>query len=197
LLGERTRPATWGAIALALLGILVMVRHGLSSGALAGNLAALVSALGFAVFTVSLRWRGVTDAMPAVLLGALMALGAGALAAAAAGAPLAVPLPDILWSLFMGAGLLTGGLILYTRGSRVLPAAELVLLSGIEVMLAPFWVWLFLGETADGNTLVGGAFILAAGVWNGLSRTRRVAPVTVGAAAPGSGLGAPPDAPAG
>jgi drug/metabolite transporter, DME family len=167
VLGERTRPETWGAIGLALLGIFVMVRHGLSGGALAGNLAALLSALGFAIFTVSLRWRGVTDAMPAVLLGALMAMSAGGLAAAAAGAPLAVPLPDIFWAVFMGAGLLTGGLVLYTLGSRVLPAAELTLLSGIEVMLAPVWVWLVLGETADANTLLGGAFILAAVVWNG------------------------------
>ena len=173
VLGERTRPETWGAIALALLGIFVMVRGGLSGGALAGNMAALISALGFAVFTVSLRWRGVTDALPAVLLGGLMALSAGAAASLATGAPLAVPLPDILWSVFMGAGLLTGGLVLYTLGSRIVPAAELALLSGIEVMLAPFWVWLFLGETADANTLIGGAFILAAVVWNGLSRARR------------------------
>ena len=173
VLGERTRPQTWGAIALALAGIFVMVRHGLSGGAVAGNVAALVSALGFAVFTVSLRWRGVTDALPAVLLGGLMALAAGATASAVAGAPLAVPLPDILWAVFMGAGLLTGGLVLYTLGSRTLPAAELALLSGIEVMLAPFWVWLFLGETADANTLLGGAFILAAVLWNGLSHARR------------------------
>jgi drug/metabolite transporter (DMT)-like permease len=172
VLGERTRPETWGAIALALVGIFVMVRHGLSGGAIAGNIAALVSALGFAVFTVSLRWRGVTDALPAVLLGGLMALSAGAAAALATGAPLAVPLPDILWAVFMGAGLLTGGLVLYTLGSRTLPAGELALLSGIEVMLAPFWVWLFLAETADRNTLIGGAFILTAVLWNGLSRAR-------------------------
>ena len=173
VLGERARPETWGAIVLALLGIFVMVRHGLGSGAVAGNVAGLVSALGFAVFTVSLRWRGVTDALPSVLVGALMALTAGAVASAATGTSLGAPLPDILWAVFMGAGLLTGGLVLYTLGSRIVPAAELALLSGIEVMLAPFWVWLFLGETADRNTLIGGAFILAAVVWNGLSRARR------------------------
>jgi drug/metabolite transporter (DMT)-like permease len=173
VLGERTRKETWAAIALALLGIFIMVRNGLAGGAAAGNAAALVSALGFAVFTVSLRWRGVTDAMPAVLLGALMALAAAAAAAAATGTSLAAPLPDILWTAFMGAGLLTGGLVLYTLGSRTVPAAELALLAGIEVVLAPFWVWLFLGETADGQTLLGGAFILLAVIWNGLSRARR------------------------
>lgn len=176
LLGERTRPETWAAIALALAGIFVMVRGGLSGGALAGNLAALVSALGFAVFTVTLRWRGVRDALPSVLAGAVMAMTAGAAFSGLAGAPLSAPVPDVLWSVFMGAGLLTGGLVLYALGSRVVPAAELALLSGIEVVLAPLWVWLFLGETADRNTLVGGTFILMAVLWNGLSRARRATP---------------------
>jgi drug/metabolite transporter (DMT)-like permease len=176
LLGERTRPETWAAIALAIVGIFVMVRGGLSGGALAGNMAALVSALGFAVFTVTLRWRGVKDALPSVLAGAVMALTAGAAFSGLSGAPLSVPVPDILWSVFMGAGLLTGGLVLYALGSRVVPAAELALLSGIEVVLAPLWVWMFLGETADRNTLVGGTFILMAVLWNGLSRARRTTP---------------------
>jgi drug/metabolite transporter (DMT)-like permease len=51
-------------------------------------------------------------------------------------------------------------MVLYTLGSRVVPAAELALLSNIEVMLAPLWVWLFLGETASANTFLGGAILL-------------------------------------
>ena len=173
VLGERTRPETWGAIALALVGIFVMVRSGLGGGAFAGNLAALASALGFAVFTVSLRWRGVTDALPSVLVGSLMALSAGAFLSQLSGDPLMAPASDIAWSVAMGGGLLTGGLVLYTLGSRVVPASELALLSSIEVVLAPFWVWIFLGETADRHTLLGGAFILVAVFWNGLLRARR------------------------
>jgi drug/metabolite transporter, DME family len=172
VLGERVRPETWGAIALALVGIFLMVRQGLSGGALAGNIAGLTSALGFAVFTVSLRWRAVEDTLPSVLIGSLMALTVGLVAAGAMAQPLAVPAPDIGWAVFMGAGLLTGGMVLYTLGSRVLPAAELALLAGIEVVLAPVWVWLVLGETADANTLLGGSFILAAVTWNGLSHGR-------------------------
>ena len=175
VLGERTRPETWGAIALALVGIFVMVRHGLSGGALGGNIAALVSALGFAVFTVTLRWRGVTDALPSVLVGALMAITAGAVFSGLSGTPVSAPLPDVLWAVAMGAILLSGGLVLYTLGSRVVPASELALLSGIEVVLAPMWVWLVLNETTDRSTIVGGTFILAAVLWNGLSRARRPA----------------------
>ena len=85
VLGERPRPATWASIALALVGIFIMVRQGLSGGAFLGNLAALVSALGFAVFTVAIRWRGASDTLPFVMVGAVMALCAGGLATLVAG----------------------------------------------------------------------------------------------------------------
>jgi drug/metabolite transporter (DMT)-like permease len=175
VLGERPRPQTWASIALALVGIFIMVRHGLSGGAFLGNLAALVSALGFAVFTVAIRSRGATDTLPFVLVGGLMALAAGGVVAEMTGGTLLAPASDIVWAMLMGGGLLTGGLILYTRGSRVVPAAELALLSGIEVVLAPVWVWIFLNETADENTLIGGAFILFAALWNGVAHARRSA----------------------
>ena len=78
----------------------------------------------------------------------------------------------------MGAVLLATGMALYTIGSRVIPAAELPLLSIVEVLLAPVWVWLFLGETASGGTFAGGALLVAAVVWNALSGMRRRAPAT-------------------
>jgi drug/metabolite transporter (DMT)-like permease len=65
------------------------------------------------------------------------------------------------------------GLVLYTLGSRSLPAAELTLLSMAEVVLGPVWVWLFLGEQAEPSTLAGGAILLAAIAGNALSGARR------------------------
>lgn len=79
----------------------------------------------------------------------------------------------------MGSVTLSGGMVLYTLSSRVVPAAELALLSMLEVMLAPVWVWLFLAETASANTFVGGAVILAAVVLNGLLGARRAVPRSV------------------
>ena len=78
ILRERVAPETWAAIAVALVGIFVMVREGLEGGALAGNVAGLLSSLGFAAFTVSLRWRRVDDTLPTVLSGSLFSLAAGA-----------------------------------------------------------------------------------------------------------------------
>ena len=174
-LGERVRAETWAAMAVALTGIFVMVRDDLSGGAMAGHIAALLSALGFAVFTVTLRWGRVSDSLPSVLLGGIFSLLAGAIIAGQMGQTLAVPAPDALWAMAMGAVTLSGGMVLYELGSRVVPAAESARLSNIEVMLAPLWVWLFLGETASSATFMGGAILLVAVTMNGLSGARRAA----------------------
>lgn len=174
LLGEPVAPRTWMAIALALVGIFIMVREGLSAGAWLGNIAALLAAFGFAAFTVTLRWRRLDDSLPSSVLGSLFAVIVGAVMALKSGQPLIVPVPDILWCVLMGVVTMSGGMILYTFGSKVVPSAELALLSNTEVMLAPFWVWLLLGETASAGTFVGGAVLLAAILFNAYSGVRRV-----------------------
>lgn len=169
LLGERVRPATWAAIGLAAFGMWVMVRGGLADGALAGNVAALVSALGFAGFTVALRWGRLTEMLPAVALGAVFAALTAAAVQGARGASLALPPADIAITMAIGAGIVGLGLAMYTYGSRGIPAAELTLLSQIEVLLGPVWVFVFLNESASAATFAGGAILTAAVVFNGLS----------------------------
>lgn len=173
LLKEPVRPATWAAIVLAGIGMFIMVREGLAAGALLGNAAALLSALGFAVFTLALRWGKLADMMPAVILGAVFSMLTAAIVLMATGAPLIVPMRDIAISMAMGAVILAIGMALYTAGSRVIPAAELTLLSMVEVMLAPLWVFALLGETASPGTFLGGAILLGAVAFNALSGARR------------------------
>lgn len=173
ILKEPVRRTTWIAILLAGVGMFIMVREGLAAGALAGNLAALLSALGFAVFTLALRWGKLSDMMPAVVLGAAFSMIVAGVAAPVMGTGLAAPPRDMAISVAMGAIILATGMALYTTGSRVIPAAELTLLSMVEVMLAPVWVWLVLGETASAGTFLGGAVLLAAVAFNALSGARR------------------------
>ena len=175
VLGETVAPRTWLAIGLAMIGIFVMVSDGLAAGALLGNLAALSSALGFAAFSVALRWRKESDSLPAVILGAGFAVMVGAAATLQGGGALLVPAADLFWCLAMGVVTMSGGMILYTFGSRVVPSAELTLLSNTEVLLAPFWVWLIMGETASAATFVGGVIVLSAIVINALSGVWRLA----------------------
>ena len=166
LLGEAVSPLTWAAIGLAVLGVGVMVGGGIAGGTMIGNVAALLSALGFAIFSVALRWRHLANMLPAILLGGVLAMAAGAVASGLLGQTLLVPARDIAIAAGMGAVTLAGGLILYTIGSRAVPAAQATLISLVEVLLAPIWALAFLGETVTPGTLLGGIVLLAAVILN-------------------------------
>ena len=172
ILGERVRPWTWAAIALAVFGMFLMVREGLAMGALAGNIAALLSAVGFGAFTVALRRGRVGDMLPASVLGGVFAIAVAAVILSAKGTPILPSAWDIGVATALGAVILGLGMTLYTLGSRVIPAADLTLLSLIEVLLGPLWVFLVLGETASANTFIGGGVLLVAVALNAVTGAR-------------------------
>lgn len=176
VLKEPVRTATWIAIAVAIGGIAIMVADKSGSVALAGSLAALGSAFGFAVFTVALRWGRTSEMLPAVFLSGLFAIAITLAICLGLGLSVVLSPQDGGMAMGMGVFQVGAGLILYTLGSRSLPAAELALLSLAEVLLGPLWVWLFLGETASVNTLIGGVVLLAAIAGNALSGKRRKPP---------------------
>lgn len=172
VLGEAVRAATWAAIALAGVGMYLMVREGLALGAGLGNLAALLSAAGFAVFSLTLRRGRAGDMLPAVMIGGMLSILAAAAVLLTTGEPIAVPARDIGLSMAMGAVILGGGMAAYTTGSRAVPAAELTLLTMLEVLMAPVWVFLFLGETASAGTFLGGGVLLVAILVNAFPGSR-------------------------
>ncbi len=176
LLREPVRLATWIAIALALGGIAIMAGDKSGGVGLKGSLAALGSALGFAVFTVALRWGKTGEMLPSVFLSGIFGLIITFGICQFTGLSITISLLDSSIAMGMGVFQVGAGLILYTLGSRSLPAAELALLSLAEVLLGPIWVWLFLGETASSNTLIGGVVLLSAIAGNALSGKRRKPP---------------------
>ena len=172
-LGEHVRKATWVSMGCALLGIFLMVWEGFSLGRIIGNVSALISALGFAAFTISLRWGKLEDMMPAVFLAGIFAIVAAGIICQIKGYGFSIPAHDIGLATAMGIFQVGAGLILYTLGSKVVPSAELALLAMTEVVFGPFWVWLFLGETIGGYTLLGGGVLLLAITGNAISGLRR------------------------
>ena len=172
-LGEHVRKATWVSMGCALLGIFLMVWEGFSLGRIIGNVSALISALGFAAFTISLRWRKLEDMMPAAFLAGIFAIVAAGIICQIKGYGFSIPTHDIGLAMAMGIFQVGAGLILYTLGSKVVPSAELALLAMTEVVFGPFWVWLFLGETIGGYTLLGGGVLLLAITGNAISGLRR------------------------
>ncbi|MDH3759549.1 MAG: DMT family transporter [Gammaproteobacteria bacterium] len=173
ILRENVRRATWIAMLIAIVGIAIMVLNGMSAGRLVGNLSAILSAAGFAIFTIALRWGKLEDMMPSVFLAGIFALVTSALVCWFEGFSFSIPANDIAVALALGVFQVGLGLTVFTIGSKVVPAAELALLSMTEVLLGPFWVWLFLGETADFYTLAGGAVLMLAIAGNALSGLRR------------------------
>ena len=161
LLRETVTRATWLAMAAALAGVAIMVWQGFAVGSPFGNLMGLVTALGFAVFTVALRFGRATDMMPAVCLAGVISAAVAAAVSFRSGAGLAIPQGEVALCVLYGA-LIAAGLAVYTVGGRAVAAAVLALLSLTEVLLGPVWVWLFLGEVPHPLTLVGGGVLLAA-----------------------------------
>ena len=173
ILREQVRKATWLATLVAMVGIAIMVVDGFALGKMTGNIMALLSALGFAVFTIALRWRKLEDMLPAVFLAGIFAIGISALVCLSQGYTLQLSLNDGGIAVAMGVFQVGLGLTIYTIGSKVVPAAELALLSMTEVLLGPVWVWLFMGETASFYTLFGGSILLIAIAGNALSGIKR------------------------
>ncbi len=176
VLREPVRRATRIAIGAAVAGIAIMVADQSAGGALGGNLAALGSALGFAVFTVALRWRKSGEMLPAVFLSGIFAIVIMAVICWNLGLTFVLSTNDATIAAGMGIFQVGAGLVLYTLGSKTVPAAELVLLSMAEVLLGPLWVWLFLGETASIYTLAGGLVLLSAIAGNAIPGVRRKPP---------------------
>jgi drug/metabolite transporter (DMT)-like permease len=173
ILRESVRKATWVAMVFAMIGIAFMVLNGISAGRMWGNISAIASAAGFAVFTIALRWGRLEDMLPAVFLAGVFAIIVSAIVCQFGGYGFDIPAQDVAIALSLGVFQVGVGLAVYTIGSKVVPAAELALLSMTEVLLGPLWVWLFIGETASFFTLVGGSILMLAIAGNAISGLRR------------------------
>ena len=69
------------------------------------------------------------------------------------------------------------GFVFLTIGARLIPAGEVALITLLEIVLGPLWVWVFLSERPSTATLVGGAIVLAAVLFQVRSRPEPVQPV--------------------
>ena len=173
VLREPIRKATGIALIIALAGTVLMVADNVSHGNWIGDALALLSAVGFAIFTVSLRAGKNQNSLPVVFLGALLALIIAGVMASRHPEGILIPVKEISLALALGIFVLGIGMVLCTLGSKVVPAAELALLCMTEVIFAPIWAWLFLQETPKAAVMYGGGIVILAIVLNALSGIRR------------------------
>jgi len=157
VLSERISRRTWFAMGVAAVGVTVMVASSFDAGAMAVVLPIVMTA-SFAIVIVITRYRRDVSMMPATCASQALVIVVAAPFASLG----SVTQTD--WGLFFALGTfqMGVGLALLTVGARLLPPAEVALLSLLEVVLGPLWVWLAYSERPGTATLVGGVVVTAA-----------------------------------
>jgi drug/metabolite transporter (DMT)-like permease len=169
LISEPVDGRTWAALLLAGAGVAVMAAGSLDAGIAAVGLPLLMTA-SFAVVIVIARHRRDVSMMPATCASQVLVV--------VVCAPF-VTLGSVSgsdWAILaaLGVGQMGLGLAFLTIGARLIPPAQVALISLLEVVLGPLWVWLAYGERPSSATLVGGAIVVAAVV------VQAVAPMPAG-----------------
>ena len=163
-LKEKISASVWIAIFVASIGVAIMAIGSSSLGSINGLIFGLASAVGFSIFSVSLRWRKETPKFTTVAIAGLFCCLFSLVVI------LQNDLNFLSSSKNEGLFALHGtfvclGLILYSIGSKAIPAAELTLLSLTEVIGGIFWVWIpifGINEIPTNNTIIGGFLIFMA-----------------------------------
>ena len=173
--GETISRRTGLAMAIALAGVGLMV-GGPGSGGVLGVTASLVMMLAFAVSIVIVRHRRDVSMLPAICLSQVLVV--------AVAAPFSHPGEgtgkDLALLALLGVGQMGLGLAFVTMGARLLPAAEVALITLLEVVLGPLWVWISISEQPAAAAIAGGCVVILAVILQATEKTR--ASVAPGAA---------------
>jgi drug/metabolite transporter (DMT)-like permease len=157
LISEPVDARTWAALLLAGAGVAVMAAGSLDAGIAAVGLPLLMTA-SFAVVIVIARHRRDVSMMPATCASQVLVV--------VVCAPF-VTLGSVTggdWAILaaLGVGQMGLGLAFLTIGARLIPPAQVALISLLEVVLGPLWVWLAYDERPSAATLAGGAIVVVA-----------------------------------
>ena len=160
-LKEKISLNVWISIFIATIGIIIMAFGSSGSNSLIGFIFGMMSSIGFSVFSVTLRWRTETPKFTTVAFSGFFCFVFASIVLLSTNQVFfSTSYNGALFSLH--GVLVCMGLILYSIGSKAIPAAELTLLSLTEVIGGIFWVWLpILGinEVPDSYTIIGGFFL--------------------------------------
>ncbi len=175
-LNEKISKTTSIAIIIAAAGIIFMCLDSIQTGTLFGLVNGLISSLGFAVFTVTLRWKKNTPKLTTVSIAGIFAAAISLVVIFYNDSSVLMSLKNTSLSSLHGF-IVCSALILYSSKSKYLPAADLTLLSLTEILGGIFWVWLPLfgiNEVPNNNTIIGGVIITLAIIFYGFNTRRYV-----------------------
>ncbi len=175
ILGEGLSRTTLVNMIIVAFGVIVMVWDADKSGTLIGATYGFFVALGFAIYTITLRHNPEIPKLLTPALAGFFGLILALILILLTGESFEMPQINVGLS-FMHGLVVSAGLILFGLGAKYLPSGELVLLTLFEVIAGIFWAWLpiiGINEVPDTNTIIGGAFIFLAIVIQGLSTRKQ------------------------
>ena len=180
-LGEILRKLTFISMIIAFAGVCIMIYNDSLEGSVLGALTGFLSATGFALYTVTIRWRPETPKFTTVVLaGSFCAVFSFLMLGTTLESFRVMPVINVYLSLLHGC-IVASGLILFSLGAKYLPAAELALLSLMEVVGGVLWVWLpvfGINEVPSLTVILGGGVIIFAVILHGVGAKRKRMPVT-------------------
>ncbi len=181
LIREKANRSTLIASLVAFGGVAVMLTDVEGGGSLLGKGLAAVMTLTVAGLAVVMRQYRNVPMLPAMALSAYFC----SFCMVWFATPSAATGQDIALIIAFGVVQNAFGLILYTFGAKLIPAADASLLTALEVPLTPLWVWIFMAEVPPHATLIGGPIVLIAlfgHIWIEVRRNRdpATAPQPVG-----------------
>ena len=172
VLGEILKRSTLIAMIVAFIGVCIMIINDSITGTALGAIIGFISATGFALYTVTIRWKPETPKFTTVVLaGVFCAIFAFFVLEFSFKPFMSMPKINSYLSLLHGF-LVASGLILYSLGAKYLPSAELALLSLMEVVGGVLWVWLpifGINEVPSPTVIIGGIIITVAVVYYGFA----------------------------
>ena len=161
-LGERAALATWIALFLVLLGVSLIVGNP-TAGSVFVKLCGFGTALIVAAAITLSRWSGramgfvplIACILPAVLGASLMFRdGTG------------IEVTSWFWLFINGGVVLPAAFFCLAQAPRHIPAPQVALFYLLETTIAPIWLYLVFHETVPSATLLGGAVIVAAVIFD-------------------------------
>ena len=174
-LHEAVLPRTWIAMTTALGGIVVMFFDSITGGGWTGNLIALCIPIAFATSVVILRkYRAEADMIPSIFLAGIFSM----FITLPFALPLSVSSGDFGLLVTMGVVQLGLGLMLFMLAVPHLSAAEVTLLSVLEIIFGVGSTWILIGERPGDAALAGGGIVIGALVLDQMAGLRKAQAAT-------------------
>ncbi|MCX7350065.1 MAG: DMT family transporter [Alphaproteobacteria bacterium] len=158
IIGERITGRMLAASLAAIVGVAIMAGAALEPASFLGVSVALLMTVAMGTQIVLARkYPGLDMALVNAMAAAVCAMAGLVLA----GFPMPTPYELFVLALF---GISNTALAYYLVlvGARYIPAAEAGLISTLDVVLGPVWVWLIFAEVPSRAALIGGAIVLTA-----------------------------------